>query len=65
MRRAPRLHRWPHAVGRVEIRCGSGTYMRSIARDIGKRLGVGGISARLVRTAYGPLTIESATSCGA
>ena len=52
----------PHAVGRVEIRCGSGTYMRSIARDIGKRLGVGGYLGRLVRTAYGPLTIESATS---
>jgi len=50
-----------HAVGRVEIRCGSGTYMRSIARDIGKRLGVGGYLGRLVRTAYGPLTIESAT----
>src|SRR5712671_205736 len=52
----------PQALGRVEIRCGSGTYMRSIARDIGKRLGVGGYLGRLVRTAYGPLTIESATS---
>src|SRR5882762_2939717 len=52
----------PHAVGRVEIRCGSGTYMRSIARDLGKRLAVGGYLGRLVRTGYGPLTIESATS---
>lgn len=50
------------AVARVEIRCGSGTYLRSIARDIGRRLGVGGYLGRLVRTAYGGLTIESAVS---
>jgi tRNA pseudouridine55 synthase len=50
----------PAAVARVEIRCGSGTYLRSIARDLGARLGVGGYLGRLVRTAYGPLTIESA-----
>jgi tRNA pseudouridine55 synthase len=48
------------AVARVEIRCGSGTYLRSIARDLGARLGVGGYLGRLVRTAYGPLAIESA-----
>ncbi|TMF45631.1 MAG: tRNA pseudouridine(55) synthase TruB, partial [Chloroflexi bacterium] len=48
------------AVARVEIRCGSGTYLRSIARDLGKRLGVGGYLGRLVRTAYGPLTVEKA-----
>jgi tRNA pseudouridine55 synthase len=50
----------PHAMVRVEVRCGSGTYMRSIARDLGAKLGVGGYLGRLVRTAYGPLTIESA-----
>lgn len=48
----------PKAVARVEIRCGSGTYMRSIARDLGRELGVGGYLGRLVRTAYGPLKIE-------
>ena len=48
------------AVARVEIRCSSGTYLRSIARDLGRRLGVGGYLGRLVRTAYGPLLIESA-----
>ncbi|HEY1420441.1 MAG TPA: tRNA pseudouridine(55) synthase TruB [Candidatus Dormibacteraeota bacterium] len=48
------------AVARVEIRCGSGTYLRSIARDLGARLEVGGYLGRLVRTAYGPLAIESA-----
>jgi tRNA pseudouridine55 synthase len=50
----------PQAVARVEISCGSGTYLRSIARDLGARLGVGGYLGRLVRTAYGPLAIESA-----
>jgi tRNA pseudouridine55 synthase len=48
------------AVATVEIRCGSGTYLRSIARDLGRRLGVGGYLGRLVRTAYGPLAIQSA-----
>ncbi len=48
------------AVARVEIRCGSGTYLRSIARDLGRRLRVGGYLGRLVRTAYGPLTVEKA-----
>ncbi len=55
----------PQAVARVEIRCGSGTYMRSIARDLGRQLGVGGYLGRLVRTAYGPLTVETAMAVGA
>lgn len=50
----------PRAVVRVEVRCGSGTYLRSIARDLGGRLGVGGYLGRLVRTAYGDLTIDNA-----
>src|SRR5882762_2355661 len=50
------------AVARVEIRCSSGTYLRSIARDLGRRLGVGGYLGRLVRTAYGPLAIEAAVN---
>ncbi|MEA2628189.1 MAG: tRNA pseudouridine55 synthase, partial [Chloroflexota bacterium] len=52
------------AVARVEIRCSSGTYLRSIARDLGRRLGVGGYLGRLIRTAYGPLVIESAVKVG-
>jgi tRNA pseudouridine55 synthase len=54
----------PAAAARVEIRCGSGTYLRSIARDLGARLGVGGYLGSLVRTAYGALGIESAISSG-
>jgi tRNA pseudouridine55 synthase len=50
------------AVARVEVRCGSGTYMRSIARDLGRSLGVGGYLGRLVRTAYGAMTIDSSVN---
>jgi len=52
-------------VARVQIRCGSGTYLRSIARDLGRQLGVGGYLGRLVRTAYGPLEIQSAVKLDA
>lgn len=55
----------PNAFARIQVRCGSGTYLRSIARDLGDALGVGGYLGRLVRTAYGPLTIEDAISSDA
>jgi tRNA pseudouridine55 synthase len=50
------------SVARIEVRCSSGTYLRSIARDLGEKLGVGGYLGRLVRTAYGPLTLDRATA---
>jgi tRNA pseudouridine55 synthase len=34
----------------LEIHCGAGTYIRSIARDLGDRLKVGGTLAALIRT---------------
>ncbi|GFE71749.1 tRNA pseudouridine(55) synthase TruB [Chroococcus sp. FPU101] len=34
----------------LAIACGSGTYIRAIARDLGKALGVGGTLAQLIRT---------------
>lgn len=49
---------WPHAD--LEIDCGSGTYIRSIARDVGRMLGCGGLIAVLTRTRIGPFTIEEA-----
>jgi tRNA pseudouridine55 synthase len=51
----------PEAMATVEIKCGSGTYLRSIARDLGRRLGVGGYLGRLIRTAYGPLHVDTAS----
>lgn len=38
----------------LEIRCGKGTYIRSLARDIGNRLGCGGYVEMLRRTRVGP-----------
>ena len=45
---------------RFDLRCGPGTYVRSIARDLGERLGCGGYLHALRRTAAAGLTIESA-----
>jgi len=49
---------WPRLV--LDVRCGKGTYIRSLARDIGEALGTGGLLADLRRTAVGPFTIEEA-----
>ena len=50
----------PAAVASVEVVCGSGTYLRALARDLGDRLGVGGYLGRLVRSAYGGLSLAEA-----
>jgi tRNA pseudouridine55 synthase len=42
----------------VEVDCSSGTYIRSLARDLGAALGVGGHLTALRRTAVGPFTID-------
>jgi tRNA pseudouridine55 synthase len=44
----------------LEIRCGKGTYIRSLARDLGKALGAGGMLAGLRRTRVGRFTIDGA-----
>lgn len=50
------------ATARIRVVCGSGVYLRSLARDLGEQLGVGGYLGRLVRSAYGGLRVEGATS---
>lgn len=42
----------------VEVACSKGTYVRSLAMDIGEQLGVGGHVRELRRTAVGPFRIE-------
>ncbi|MEV5413652.1 tRNA pseudouridine(55) synthase TruB [Thermopolyspora sp. NPDC052614] len=44
----------------VTVRCSSGTYIRSLARDLGERLGVGGHLTYLRRTRVGPYDVSSA-----
>lgn len=43
-----------------DVECGSGTYIRAIARDAGERLGVSGHLTALRRTAIGPISVERA-----
>lgn len=49
---------WPML--RLTIDCGKGTYIRSIARDLGLRLGTGGMLASLRRTRSGRVSLERA-----
>ncbi|MYR05877.1 tRNA pseudouridine(55) synthase TruB [Gordonia sp. SID5947] len=44
----------------VEVDCSAGTYIRSLARDLGGALGVGGHLTALRRTAVGPFALEHA-----
>ena len=46
----------------LQIECGSGTYIRSIGRDIGELLGCGAVMSKLERTSIGSLSIESSIS---
>lgn len=42
----------------VEVDCSSGTYVRALARDLGRSLGVGGHLTALRRTRVGPYGLE-------
>ncbi len=65
--RLVRVHRidvlryeWPELVLRIE--CGRGTYIRSIARDLGEVLDVGGHLTALRRTRVGAYDVERAVT---
>ena len=51
-------YEWPRL--ELQIECGSGTYIRSIARDLGESLGTGGLMSRLQRTRVGEFGIRDA-----
>ena len=44
----------------VSVRCSSGTYVRALARDLGRALGTGGHLTALRRTAVGPFGLAEA-----
>ncbi len=44
----------------IVVECSKGTYIRSLARDIGVKLGTGAYVKKLIRTAILPYNIESA-----
>lgn len=43
---------------KLTIRCGSGTYVRSIGRDLAESLGSGAVMSALTRTAIGDFTVD-------
>jgi len=53
---------WKPPVLILEIACSPGTYVRSLAHDLGQRLGSGSHLGALVRLASGRFTLEDATS---
>lgn len=48
------------SVARFVIECSSGTYIRSLAHEMGKRLGCGAHLAEITRTAVGEFSLEQA-----
>lgn len=48
------------SVARFAVECGSGTYIRSLANDLGKLLGCGAHLAEIMRTAVGEFTLDHA-----
>ncbi len=53
-----RKYQWPNA--EFDVTCSSGTYIRSLAHDLGEKLGVGGLLQSLERSAVGTYTIRQA-----
>ena len=51
-------YKWPFL--KIEVDCGSGTYVRSLANGIGEKLGVGGILVELKRTKVKNINIKKA-----
>ena len=51
-------YKWP--LLKLKIHCGKGFYVRSLARDIGEKLGVGGYLSALQRTRVGHFSLDGA-----
>jgi tRNA pseudouridine55 synthase len=49
----------------ITVECGKGTYIRSLARDVGQQLRCGGLVQALERTRIGPFRIEDAVTLDA
>jgi len=53
---------WRNPVAELEIECGAGTYIRSLAQDLGEALGVGAHLSGLTRTASGAFKLRDSLS---
>ena len=56
---------WSRGLLEVDVRCGAGTYVRAIARDLGRELGTRAHLAALRRVAIGPWRVEDAAPLAA
>ncbi len=57
-----RLLDWTAPALTIEVTCSPGTYIRSLAHELGQRLGSGAYLAGLVRLSSGQFTLEEAVS---
>lgn len=55
-----RLVKYESPLVTIEVECGKGTYIRSLAHDLGQRLGCGAYLNNLTRLRCGPFSIEDA-----
>lgn len=56
------LVEWSPPLLTIEIKCGKGTYIRSLVHDLGQLLGCGACVVNLTRLSYGPFQISQALS---
>jgi tRNA pseudouridine55 synthase len=54
--------KWNLPTLRIELDCSKGTYVRSLARDIGEKVGTGAYLSKLVRTRVGRFQLRDALS---
>ncbi len=54
------IHRYEYPELVLDIECGSGTYVRSLGRDLAEALGTRAVMSGLVRTAIGEFQVDSA-----
>jgi len=60
-----RLVEWSPPDAVVDVACSKGTYVRTLAEDLGERLGCGAHLAALRRTATGPFSLDDAVTLDA
>ncbi len=56
---------WQHDILSLRVRCSKGTYIRTLAEDLGKILGCGASLGALRRIGSGPLSVDQAISLDA
>ncbi|HEV2128575.1 MAG TPA: tRNA pseudouridine(55) synthase TruB [Thermomicrobiales bacterium] len=56
------LLEWEHPAATIRVSCSAGTYIRTIARDLGEAVGSGAMLSRLTRTKAGMFGLRQALS---